>query len=111
MENACPSETEKVLIHDAARVLVDNATILRCLYELDNAKAVSTVVPVKDTVVETKANKIVNIPDRKSMFFEQTPQGFQGQYPGPQISRQRTDSEKVSFRGKCVSRWFRDLWL
>ena len=28
---ACPPETEKVLIHDVARALVDRATILRCI--------------------------------------------------------------------------------
>ena len=73
---ACPPETVKVLIHDAARALVDNATILRCLNELNNNKAVSPVVPAKDTVVETNNNIIVNMPDRNLMFLEQTPQGF-----------------------------------
>ena len=73
---ACPPETEKVLIHDAARALIDNATIIRCLNELDNAKAISTVIPSKDTIVELHGNFIVNIPDRSLMFLEQTPQGF-----------------------------------
>ena len=43
------------------------------LYE---AKAVSTVVPTKDTVVEIKGNVIVNMPIRNNIFLEQTPQGF-----------------------------------
>ena len=73
---ACPPETEKVLIHDAARALVDTATITRCINGLDEAKAISTVIPTKDTVVETKENVIVKMPNRSRMYLEQTPQGF-----------------------------------
>ena len=73
---ACPPETNKVLIHDAARALVDTATITRCINGLDEAKAISTVIPTKDTVVETKENVIVKMPNRSRMYLEQTPQGF-----------------------------------
>ena len=73
---ACPPETKKVLIHDAARALVDTATIIRCINGLDEAKAISTVVPTKDTVVETNENIIVKMPNRSRMYLEQTPQGF-----------------------------------
>ena len=73
---ACPPETEKVLIHDAARALVDTATIIRCINGLNEAKAISTVVPTKDTVVETNKNIIVKMPNRSRMYLEQTPQGF-----------------------------------
>ena len=73
---ACPPETEKVLIHDVARALVDKATILRCIDGLKKAEAVSTAVHAKDTVVETNGENIVQMPDRNRMFLEQTPQGF-----------------------------------
>ena len=73
---ACPPETDKVLIHDVARALVDKATILRCIDGLKKAEAVSTAVHAKDTVVETNGENIVQIPDRNRMFLEQTPQGF-----------------------------------
>ena len=73
---ACPPETEKVLIHDAARALIDKATILRCINELKKTDAVSTAVPVKDTVIEINGKNIVQIPNRNLMFLEQTPQGF-----------------------------------
>ena len=73
---ACPPETEKVLIHDVARALVDKATILRCIDGLKTAEAVSAAVHVKDTIVETKGEIIVRMPDRNRMFLEQTPQGF-----------------------------------
>ena len=73
---ACPPETEKVLIHDVARALVDKATILRCIDGLKKADAVSTAVNAIDTVVETNGENIVQIPDRNHMYLEQTPQGF-----------------------------------
>ena len=73
---ACPPETDKVLIHDVARALVDKATILRCIDGLKKAEAVSTAVHAKDTVVETNGENIVQMPDRNRMFLEQTPQGF-----------------------------------
>ena len=73
---ACPTETEKVLIHDAARALVDKSTIIRCINGLDGAKAVSTAMPAMDTVVETNEDIIVNMPNRNRMYLEQTPQGF-----------------------------------
>ena len=73
---ACPPETEKVLIHDVARALVDKATILRCIDGLKKAEAVTAAVHAKDTVVETNGENIVQMPDRNHMFLEQTPQGF-----------------------------------
>ena len=73
---ACPKKTERVLIHDAARALVDKSTIIRCINGLDGAKAVSTAMPAMDTVVETNENIIVNMPNRNRMYLEQTPQGF-----------------------------------
>ena len=73
---SCPNETKKVLLHDAARVMVDVSIIARCLEALDYAKAVSPVVPTKDTVVESKGGIIINMPIRNNIFLEQTPQGF-----------------------------------
>ena len=73
---ACLTETKKVLIHDAARALVDKSTIIRCINGLDGAQAVSTAMPAMDTVVETNDDIIVNMPNRNRMYLEQTPQGF-----------------------------------
>ena len=73
---ACPNQTKKVLIHDAARALVDKSTIIRCINGLYGAKAVSTAMPAMDTVVETNEDIIVNMPNRNRMYLEQTPQGF-----------------------------------
>ena len=73
---ACPSGTKKVLIHDAARALIDKATILRCLKGLQSANAIATIIPVKDTIVKIDSKIIVQMPNRNHMYMEQTPQGF-----------------------------------
>ena len=72
----CHPKTKKVLIHDAARALIDADTIGKCIKGLESSLAVSTVIPIKDTIVETTGNKIVRIPKRDTIFCEQTPQGF-----------------------------------
>ena len=64
-------------IHDQkCSKIVEKTTILRCINGLKKADAVSTAIPVKDTVVETNGENIVQMPDRNYMYLEQTPQGF-----------------------------------
>ena len=65
-----------VLFHDAARPLVEAATIAACLSALEDAEAVSVAVELSDTVVVTEAGRITAIPARERMRRLQTPQGF-----------------------------------
>lgn len=69
-------EFDVVLFHDAARPLVDAATIAACLSALRDVEAVSVAVEVSDTVVVTDAGLITAIPARERMRRLQTPQGF-----------------------------------
>jgi len=73
---ACPKDTENVLIHDSARPFISADIISRCIEALTNYKAVNTVIPAVDTIVEIKNKYISNIPIRDYMFLAQTPQGF-----------------------------------
>ena len=73
---ACPQGTNKILIHDAARALINKDLIERCIEKVKYYDAVSTVIPVKDTVVKIENNKIIEIPDRNQIYLEQTPQAF-----------------------------------
>lgn len=67
----------RVLIHDAARPLLDQPTIARCLDALEQHVAVDVVVPASDTIVEVGAEgHIRDIPDRSRLRRGQTPQGF-----------------------------------
>ncbi|MEL7938075.1 bifunctional cytidylyltransferase/SDR family oxidoreductase [Pseudomonas delhiensis] len=70
-------EQARILIHDAARPLLDQPTIVRCLDALERYDAVDVVVPASDTIVEVAGEgHIRDIPDRSRLRRGQTPQGF-----------------------------------
>lgn len=72
------SDTRIVLVHDAARPLVDQAMIDRLLLALEKNKAAIVGVPVKFTVkrVERRTLNIQETPSRDLLWEAQTPQGF-----------------------------------
>jgi 2-C-methyl-D-erythritol 4-phosphate cytidylyltransferase len=71
-----PAEDCKVLFHDAARPLVDQATIAACISALDSWDAVGVVVPTADTIVELADGAFRRVLPRDSLARCQTPQGF-----------------------------------
>jgi 2-C-methyl-D-erythritol 4-phosphate cytidylyltransferase len=70
------SDDSKVLIHDAARPLVDQRTIAACIAALDRYNAVGVVVPSSDTIVEVANGVIKRVLPRDTLACCQTPQGF-----------------------------------
>jgi len=67
---------DAVLIHDAARCLVTGAILERCLEALQSDRAVTTGIPVVDTIAVAPGGQIRSIPDRGDLVLIQTPQGF-----------------------------------
>jgi 2-C-methyl-D-erythritol 4-phosphate cytidylyltransferase len=69
-----------VLVHDAARPLVDADVIRACLNALDTHVAVAAAIPSDDTVAEVAGDGtdavVVGLPDRSRIRLVQTPQGF-----------------------------------
>lgn len=66
-----------VLLHDAARPLVDGRIISDCVSALVQLEAVTTAVPATDTVAELDdVGRVAAIPDRSRLRNVQTPQGF-----------------------------------
>jgi len=65
-----------VLVHDAARPLVDVALIESVCREAAAAGAALPVVPVVDTVKRVSAGRVVETLDREALGAAQTPQGF-----------------------------------
>ncbi|RZI47457.1 2-C-methyl-D-erythritol 2,4-cyclodiphosphate synthase [Rickettsiales endosymbiont of Peranema trichophorum] len=63
----------KVLIHDAARPLVDLQLISKVLNQLRDFCAVDTVVEVADTM---KLKEKLHVVNRDDYYLSQTPQGF-----------------------------------
>lgn len=65
-----------VLVHDAARPLVDVATIEAVAREAEASGAALPVVPVVDTLKRVKDDHVVETVDRGELGTAQTPQGF-----------------------------------
>ena len=65
-----------VLIHDAARPLVDAALIDRMLAALAAAPGAIPALPVADTVKRAANGQVVETLDRRSLWRAQTPQAF-----------------------------------
>ncbi|KAA0598805.1 2-C-methyl-D-erythritol 4-phosphate cytidylyltransferase/2-C-methyl-D-erythritol 2,4-cyclodiphosphate synthase [Azospirillum lipoferum] len=65
-----------VLIHDAARPLIDEATISAVIDALDSTPGAIAAVPVADTLKRGNSGAITGTVDREGLWRAQTPQGF-----------------------------------
>ncbi|WP_207478780.1 bifunctional 2-C-methyl-D-erythritol 4-phosphate cytidylyltransferase/2-C-methyl-D-erythritol 2,4-cyclodiphosphate synthase [Arenibaculum pallidiluteum] len=73
---AGPSPPDFVLIHDAARPLVDAGTIGRVRAALDEAPGAIAAEPVIDTLKRAEDGRCAGTIDRTGLWRAQTPQGF-----------------------------------
>lgn len=72
-----PAECTTVLIHDAARPLVDSAMIGRVIAAARKGHGAIAALPVVDTLKRVDADgRIVATVDRAGLWRAQTPQGF-----------------------------------
>lgn len=93
---ALPADCTNVLIHDGARCLVDEATILRCKASVELYGTGVAAVPAIDTIKQVDAAAIVSAtPDRSSLRAVQTPQGFSADI----IRRAHKDALEAGFLG------------
>jgi 2-C-methyl-D-erythritol 4-phosphate cytidylyltransferase len=65
-----------VLLHDAARPLVDQRIIADCVAALDVHAAAGVAVPASDTIVITDNGVMHSMPRRETLWRCQTPQCF-----------------------------------
>jgi 2-C-methyl-D-erythritol 4-phosphate cytidylyltransferase len=65
-----------VLLHDAARPLVDQRIIADCVASLKVHDAAGVAVPASDTIVITDNGVMHSVPPRETLFRCQTPQCF-----------------------------------
>jgi 2-C-methyl-D-erythritol 4-phosphate cytidylyltransferase len=65
-----------VLLHDAARPLVDQKIIAACVAALEVHDAAGVAVPASDTMVITENGVMHSVPPRERLFRCQTPQCF-----------------------------------
>ena len=75
---AVDADTDFVLVHDAARPLIDDGIIGRLTAALQKDRAAIAAVPVKATIkeVDPKTGQIRATPARDRLWEAQTPQGF-----------------------------------
>lgn len=74
---AVDPRTERVVVHDAARPLVEPGLFARTLAALDGAEAAVAAAPVTDTVKEAADGlEVVRTLDRSRLWAIQTPQAF-----------------------------------
>lgn len=73
---AADGAPDLVLIHDAARPLIDEATISAVIAALDDQPGAIAAVPVADTLKRGKDGTIGTTVDREGLWRAQTPQGF-----------------------------------
>lgn len=66
---------EHVLIHDAARPFVDEATLRRVAEALNSHQGALPALPVVDSLKRLKKTGVESV-DRHNLFTAQTPQGF-----------------------------------
>jgi 2-C-methyl-D-erythritol 4-phosphate cytidylyltransferase len=72
-----PDEASIVLVHDAARPLVEDAAISRVVDTVRRGQCAIAALPVVDTLKEVgEDGQIVRTVDRERLWRAQTPQGF-----------------------------------
>ncbi|KAA0583083.1 bifunctional 2-C-methyl-D-erythritol 4-phosphate cytidylyltransferase/2-C-methyl-D-erythritol 2,4-cyclodiphosphate synthase [Azospirillum sp. B21] len=76
LEALAAGAPDLVLIHDAARPLIDEATIGAVIAALDDQPGAIAAVPVADTLKRANDGTIGATVDREGLWRAQTPQGF-----------------------------------
>ena len=77
---AAAPDADVYVVHDAARPLVTEELVRRCLEGLDGYDGAVAAAPVTDTVKQAGADLVVERTlDRSTLWAIQTPQAFQGE--------------------------------
>jgi 2-C-methyl-D-erythritol 4-phosphate cytidylyltransferase/2-C-methyl-D-erythritol 2,4-cyclodiphosphate synthase len=76
LERLAAEKPDYVLIHDAARPLIDAGTITRTIAALAHHPAILVAVPVVDTIKRGAGERVGDTVDRRDLWRAQTPQAF-----------------------------------
>jgi 2-C-methyl-D-erythritol 4-phosphate cytidylyltransferase/2-C-methyl-D-erythritol 2,4-cyclodiphosphate synthase len=76
LERLVAEQPDYVLIHDAARPLIDPDTISRTIEALAQHPAILVAVPVVDTIKRGAGERVGDTVDRRNLWRAQTPQAF-----------------------------------
>ena len=70
------AKSDIVLIHDGARPFVKRASIESCIESVKTFGSGVCAIPCTDTIAIARQDEIESVPDRKTLYAVQTPQGF-----------------------------------
>lgn len=70
------TESGLIAVHDAARPLIKEEHVRRCIRDAEVFGGAALGVPVKDTIKEAEGGLVVDTPDRSRLYIIQTPQIF-----------------------------------
>jgi 2-C-methyl-D-erythritol 4-phosphate cytidylyltransferase len=73
---AAAGDADAVVVHDAARPLLEPELVERCLAALAGADAAIAAAPVTDTIKEADGHVVSATLDRSRLWAVQTPQAF-----------------------------------
>lgn len=76
LEAVAEYSPDNVLIHDSARIFIDNETIEDLIQSLEHYKGAIAATRVNDTIKKTDGRKVLKTISRDNMFLAQTPQAF-----------------------------------
>ena len=76
LERLAAERPDYVLIHDAARPLIDAGIISRTIEALAQYPAILVAVPVVDTIKRGAGDRVGDTVDRRDLWRAQTPQAF-----------------------------------
>lgn len=94
-----PAECTTVLVHDAARPLVDLAVIQRVIAEAKKGHGAIAALPVVDTLKRVAADgQIVETVSREALWRAQTPQGF----PRELLERAHREAKEAGWHAEAT---------
>ncbi len=67
----------RLILHDAVRPLVSSRIITDTVKALDEHRAVVVAYPVSDTIIVKSGEFVGEIPERRNLLMNQTPQAFE----------------------------------
>ena len=76
LESLGAAPDDIVMIHDAARPLLDGAILARAIALMATADAALVTIPVRDTIKRSDGNTVATTIDRDGLWRAQTPQAF-----------------------------------
>jgi 2-C-methyl-D-erythritol 4-phosphate cytidylyltransferase len=70
-------KNEILILHDAARPFIEEATISKLIATMDSYHAATLAIKTVDTIIQSKKHQIISsVLDRSELFNVQTPQAF-----------------------------------